>query len=145
MSTPEANQLSSNHWVHFTDSQQREVYVLSGTCVLNPVLLGPQDDSQWQRGQTEFAIPLPDLPDGQGLVIQQWAPTIVLGSFQEGGVAKNAGWAVDDFDLSVTEDTAYTSVWPVFKYAVGDIEGQLRRVAYTVTVVGYYAQLPVIL
>jgi hypothetical protein len=32
MSTPAANVLSSQHWVHFTDSQQREVYVLSGTC-----------------------------------------------------------------------------------------------------------------
>jgi hypothetical protein len=144
MSTPEANFLSSQHWVHFTDSQQREVYVLSGTCVLNPVLTGPQDGSQWQRGKTEFAIPLPDLPEGQGLVIQQWAPTIVLGSIQDDGVANNAGWAVDDFDLSVTEGTAYTEVWPVFNYAVGDTNGQLRRVAYSVTVVGYYAQLAVI-
>lgn len=144
MSTPEANQLSSSHWVHFTDSQQREVYVLSGTCVLNPVLTGPQDGSQWQRGQTEFAIPLPDLPDGQGLVIQQWAPAIVLGSIQDDGAAKNSGWAVDDFDLSVTEGTAYEDVWPVFNYAVGDTNGQLRRVAYTVTVVGYYAPLAVI-
>jgi hypothetical protein len=78
------------------------------------------------------------------LVIQQWAPAIVLGSIQDDGAAKNAGWAVDDFDLSVTEGTAYEDIWPVFHYAVGDTNGQLRRVAYTVTVVGYYAPLAVI-
>jgi hypothetical protein len=120
------------------------VYVLSGTCVLNPVEVGPQDGSRWQRGQTNFAIPVRDLPEGQGLVIQQWAPTVVLGSIQDDGVANNAGWAVDDFDLEVTEDQAAAFVYPVFNYAVGDTDGELRRVAYTVTVVGYHAQLPVI-
>jgi hypothetical protein len=144
MSTPEDNQLSSKHWVHFTDSQQREVYVLSGTCVLNPVLIGPQNGSEWQRGQTSFAIPLYDLPADKGLVIQQWAPTVVLGSIQDDPVAKETGWAVDDFDLSVTEGAAVKSVDAVFNYAVSDTNGQLRRVAYTVTVVGYYAQIPII-
>jgi hypothetical protein len=144
MSTPEFNVPVSEHWVHFTDSQQREVYVLSGTCILNPVLFGPQDGSRWQRGQTDFAVPVPDLPEGQGLVVQQWAPTVVLGSIQNDGVANNAGWAVDDFDLEVTEDQADAFVHPVFNYAVGDTDGELRRVAYTVAVVGYYAQLPVI-
>jgi hypothetical protein len=32
----------------------------------------------------------------------------------------------------------------VFNYAVGDTDGYLLRVAYTVTVVGYYAPLPII-
>jgi hypothetical protein len=144
MSTPAANFLSSQHWVHFTDSRQREVYVLSGTCILNPVLTGPQDGSRWQRGKTDFAIPVPDLPEGQGLVIQQWAPATVLGSIQNDGVANDAGWAVDDFDLEVTGGEPVTSVFPVFNYAVGDTDGYLLRVAYTVTVVGYYAPLPII-
>jgi hypothetical protein len=144
MSTPAANFLSSQHWVHFTDSRQREVYVLSGTCILNPVEVGPQDGSRWQRGKTDFAVPVPDLPQGQGLVIQQWAPTVVLATIQNDGVANDAGWAVDDFDLEVTEGEADTSVFPVFNYAVGDTDGYLLRVAYTVTVVGYYAQLAVI-
>lgn len=135
---------SSEHWVHFTDSQQRQVYVLSGICILDPVEVGPQDGSRWQRGRTDFAVPVPDLPEGQGLVIQQWAPTIVLGSIQNDGVANDAGWAVDDFDLEVAEGEAATSVFPVFDYAVGDTDGYLLRVAYTVTVVGYYAQLAVI-
>jgi hypothetical protein len=139
-----ANFLSSQHWVHFTDSQQREVYVLSGTCILNPVEAGPQDGSRWQRGQTDFAIPVPDLPVGQGLVIQQWAPTVVLGTIQNDGVANNAGWAIDDFDLEVAAGEAATSVFPVFNFAVGDNDGFLLRVAYTVTVVGHFAQLAVI-
>jgi hypothetical protein len=138
------NFLSSQHWVHFTDSQQREVYVLSGTCVLDPVLLGPQDGSRWLRGKTDFAIPVPDLPDGQGLVVEQWSPAVVLGSIQADGVANNAGWAVDDFDLEVTPGYSSEYVWPVFNYAVGDTDGELRRVAYTVTIVGYYAPLSVI-
>ena len=143
MSTPPANFLSSQHWVHFTDPQHREVYVLSGTCILNPVLTGPHDGSRWQRGKTDFAIPVPDLPQGQGLVIQQWAPTVVLGTIQNDGTAVNAGWAVDDFDLEVTGEAA-AYVWPVFNYAVGDTDGYLLRVAYTVTIVGHYARLPVI-
>ena len=51
MSTPAGNFLSSQHWVHFTDAQQREVYVLSGTCILNPVETGPQDGSRWHGGK----------------------------------------------------------------------------------------------
>ncbi len=144
MTTPAENFLSSQHWVHFTDSQQRQVYVLSGTCILNPVEVGPQDGSRWQRGQTDFAVPVPDLPEGQGLVVQQWAPAVVLGSIQNDGVANDAGWAVDDFDLEVAENEAVTFVNPVFNWAVGDTDGYLLRVAYTVTVVGYYAQLAVI-
>ena len=144
MTTPAANFLSSQHWVHFTDSRQREVYVLSGTCILNPVETGPQDGSRWHRGKTDFAVPVPDLPVGQGLVVQQWAPTVVLGSIQNDGVANDAGWAVDDFDLEVSQGEAASFVWPVFNYAVGDTDGYLLRVAYTVTVVGYYAPLPII-
>jgi hypothetical protein len=144
MSTPAANFLSSQHWVHFTDAEQRQVYVLSGTCILNPVEAGPQDGSRWQRGRTDFAVPVPDLPQGQGLVVQQWAPAVVLGSIQNDGVANDAGWAVDDFDLEVAENEAVTFVNPVFNWAVGDTDGYLLRVAYTVTVVGYYAQLAVI-
>jgi hypothetical protein len=143
MSAPALNFLSSEHWVHFTDSQQRQVYVLSGTCILNPPIRGPQDGSRWQRGQTFFDIPLPDLPEGQGLVIQQWAPTVVLGSIQNEDVANNAGWAVDDFDLEVSTE-ASTAVTPTFNFAVGDTDGYMMRVAYTVTVVGYYAPLPII-
>ena len=144
MTTPAENFLSSQHWVHFTDSEQRQVYVLSGTCILNPVLVGPQDGSRWNRGRTDFGVPVPDLPEGQGLVIQQWAPAVVLGSIQNDGVANDAGWAVDDFDLEVAENEAVTYVYPVFNWAVGDTDGYLLRVAYTVTVVGYYAQLAII-
>ena len=32
----------------------------------------------------------------------------------------------------------------MFNWAVGDTDGYLLRVAYTVTVVGYYAQLAII-
>ncbi len=144
MSTPPQNSLSSQHWVHFTDAQQRQVYVLSGTCILDPVLVGPQDGSRWQRGQTSFVVPVPGLPEGQGLVVQEWAPAVLLGSIQNDGVANNAGWAVDDFDLQVQAGTPDTNVYPVLSWAVGDTDGQMRRVAYTVTVIGYYAQLPII-
>jgi hypothetical protein len=144
MTTFATNSLSSQHWVHFTDSQQQQVYVLSGTCILNPVLAGPSDGSRWQRGQTSFEVPLPGLPQGQGLVVQQWAPAVLLGSIQNDGVANNAGWAVDDFDLQVSSGQAETAVYPVFNYAVGDTDGYLLRVAYTVTVVGTYGPLPII-
>ena len=77
MGTSGGNFLSSNHWVHLTDFQGREVYVLSGTCILDPPRVGPQDGERWQRGQTFFDIPVPDLPENQGLVVDQWAPTIL--------------------------------------------------------------------
>ncbi len=143
MSTSAANFLSSQHWVHFLDSQQRQVYVLSGTCILNPPLVGPQDGSRWQRGQTFFDVPLPELPSNQGLVIQEWAPTVLLGSIQNDGTANNAGWAVDDFDLEVSSE-ASTSVTATFNYAVGDTDGYMMRVAYSITVMGHYAPLPII-
>jgi hypothetical protein len=146
MSTPiiQSNVPTSEHSVHFTDSQGHQVYVLSGICILDPVPTGPQDGSRWRRGKTEFGIPVPNLPAGQGLVIDQWAPTLVLGSIQNDGVANNAGWAVDDFNLEVSPGVAVSTVFAVFDYAVGDTDGQLRRVAYTVTIVGHFGKLPII-
>jgi hypothetical protein len=137
------NFLSSDHWVHIQDPAGREVYVLSGTCILDPPLRGPSDGSRWQRGETNFAIPLHDLPSGQGLVIEQWAPTVVLGSIQNEEVANNAGWAVDDFDLVAFGDIPVTSIAPRFDFAVGDTDGYTMRVAYSVTVVGRFAPLPI--
>jgi len=144
MSTPNSNWVHSNHWVHFTDPEGRQVYVLSGTVILDPPLVGPQDGSRWQRGESSFNIELPDLPEGQGLVVEQWAPTVLLGSIQNDGVAENAGWAVDDFDLSVDPGVAFAFVSPTFNYAVGDTDGYIMRVSYSVTVVGYFAPLPII-
>jgi hypothetical protein len=143
-STPNNNRLSSNHWVHFTDPEGRQVYVLSGTVILDPPPVGPPNGSGWHRDETWFSILLPDLPDGQGLVIEQWAPTVLLGSIVNLGVAENAGWAVDDFDLSVDPGVADARVFPTFNYAVSDRDGYLERVAYSITVVGYYAPLPII-
>jgi hypothetical protein len=143
MGTSAANFLSSNHWVHFVDPERRQVYVFSGTCILDPPLVGPQDGSRWQRGSGWFEIPVPDLPTDQGLVVEQWAPTVLLGSIQNDNVANNAGWAIDDFDLEGT-DTPSESVTPTFNYAVGDTDGYIMRVAYSVTVVGYFAPLPII-
>jgi hypothetical protein len=142
------NFLSTQCAVHFTDSERRQVYVLSGTCILDPVLLGdPHNNDQWQRGQTYFQIPVPDLPvvDGvqQGFVVEQAAPAIVLGSIENEQVATNAGWAVDDFAVEVDGESS-EEVTATFNYAVRDNDGQMRRVAYTITLVGYYAPLPII-
>ena len=138
------NFLSSDHWVHFQDPAGREVYVLSGTCILDPPLQGPSDGSRWQRGETFFSIPLRDLPPDQGLIVEQWAPTVVLGSIQNDGVANDAGWAVDDFDLAPGFGEATTDITPVFRFAVGDTDGYMMRVAYTVTVIGRFGPLPII-
>ncbi len=92
------NYLSSDHWVHIQDPAGHEVFILSGTVILNPPLVGTSA-TRWNRGATAFDIPLRGLPDGQGLVIEQWAPTVLLGSIQNDGVSNNAGWAVDDFDV----------------------------------------------
>ena len=146
MSVVADNFLSTQCAVHFTDSQHRQVYVLSGTCILNPVLLGnPQNNDQWQRGQTWFQIPVPDLPVvggvQQGFVVEQAAPAIVLGSIENEQVATNAGWAVDDFAVEVNGE-ASEEVTATFNYAVRDNDGQMRRVAYTITLVGHYAPIP---
>lgn len=112
------------------------------------MLLGdPHNNDQWQRGQTYFQIPVPDLPvvDGvqQGFVVEQAAPAIVLGSIENEQVATNAGWAVDDFAVEVDGESS-EEVTATFNYAVRDNDGQMRRVAYTITLVGYYAPLPII-
>lgn len=136
------NHLSSNHWVHIQDSAGHEVFVLSGTVILDPPLVGTSA-TRWNRGSTAFDIPLYGLPDGQGLVIEQWAPTVLLGSIQNDGVSNNAGWAVDDFNVYVPSEPV-SAVEAQFTYAVGDGDGYLMRVSYSVTVVGHYAPVPVI-
>ncbi len=145
MSVPpstQGNYLSTDHWVHFQDLAGQEVFVLSGTVILDPPLVGTSA-SRWNRGATAFDIPLHGLPSGQGLVIEQWAPTVVLGSIQNDGVSNNAGWAVDDFDV-YAPSWAVTAVEAQFNWAVGDSDGYLMRVAYSVTVVGHFAPVPVI-
>ena len=139
-----ANFLSSDHWVHFQDLAGRQVYVLSGTCILDPPLQGPSDGSRWQRGQTFFSIPLRDLPADEGLVVEQWAPTVVVGSIQNDGTANNAGWAVDDFDLEPGFGEATAAISPSFNFAVGDSDGYMMRVAYSVTVIGHFAPFSII-
>ena len=135
--------LSSDHQVHFQDLAGRQVYVLSGTCILDPIPQGPSDGSRWQRGETSFDIPLHNLPSGQGLIVEQWATTVVLGSIQNDGTAINAGWAVDDFDLVVFGE-AVERISPQFKFAVGDSDGYIMRVAYTITVIGRFGPIQVI-
>src|SRR4051794_22139471 len=126
--TTMTNFLSSDHWVHFQDLAGRQVYVLSGTCILDPPLNGPSDDSRWLRGETFFSIPLHDLPTQQGLIVEEWAPTVVLGSIQNDGTAVDAGWAVDDFDLEPGFGEATTAISPRFNFAVGDSDGYMMRV-----------------
>jgi len=141
--TTAGNFLSSEHWVHTQDPSGRELFILSGTCILNPPLQGPQDGSRWHRGQGAFEIPLRGLPTGQGLVVEQWAPTVLLGSIQNEHTAVDAGWAVDDFDLLRSAE-AVSAVEVVFDWAVGDTDGYLMRITYQVTVLGHYGDLPII-
>jgi hypothetical protein len=144
MSTPigeMSNYLSSQYWVHFEDHAGRQVYVLSGTCILNPPLVGPSDGSRWQRGSATFFVPFPELPVDQGLIIENWAPTVVMASIQNDEVANNAGWAVDDFNVVDAGGPPVTGITAGFNYAVGDTDGYLERVAYSITVVGSYAPL----
>lgn len=136
------NYLSSDHWAHIQDLAGHEVFILSGTVILNPPLVGTSA-TRWNRGATAFDIPLYGLPSGQGLVIEQWAPTVLLGSVQNDGVSNNAGWAVDDFDVYAPSE-AVTAVEATFNYAVGDGDGYVLRVSYSVTVVGHFAPVPVI-
>ncbi len=137
-----ANRLSSDHWVHIQDLAGHEVFILSGTVILDPPLVGTSG-ARWNRGATAFEIPLYGLPAGQGLVIEQWAPTVLLGSIQNDGVSNNAGWAVDDFDVYAPSE-AVTAVEAQFNYAVGDDDGYMMRVSYSVTVVGHFAPVAVI-
>lgn len=143
---PPANFLTDTHQyaVHFTDSQQRQVYVLSGTVILDPPLHGPTDGSRWLRGTTSFDVPVPDLPSGQWLVIEQVAPLVVLAAIQNNNVANNAGWTIDDIITGPSEGQPVHSVNLAFNYAVGDSDGYLNRVGYTVTLLGYYAPAPII-
>ncbi len=117
-----------------------EVFILSGTVILNPPLVGTSA-TRWNRGATAFDLPLYGLPAVQGLVTEQWAPTVLLGSIQNDGVSNNAGWAVDDSDVYVPSE-AVTAVEAQFKYAVGD--GYVMRVSYSVTVIGHFTPVPVI-
>ena len=41
-------------------------------------------------------------------------------------------------------DAPSASVTPALNYAVGDTDGYIMRVAYSVTVVGHYAPFPII-
>jgi hypothetical protein len=50
---------------------------------------------------------------------------------------------VDDFDVYAPSE-AVTTVESQFNYAVGDDDGYMMRVSYSVTVVGHFAPVPVI-
>jgi hypothetical protein len=69
----------------------------------------------------------------------QVVPIVAPASFQNGGPAESAGWAVDDCAVEYVihePEGVGVQVHLTARLAVRDLDGQLRRVAYSAAVLG---------
>ena len=87
--------ISTYHWVKFNVENNRVCYILTGIFIVN--LMG--NSGNWLHERINMAIPIPELPEGQGIHIELWAPLFTLSSVFNAATAVNSGHAIDNFDL----------------------------------------------
>lgn len=123
------------HWVEFNVPNSRICYVLTGVFVVN--LMGSSQN--WLRQRIYLSIPIPALPQGYGLHIEQWAPLFTLTSIYNRDNSVNNGDAIDNFDLSsrVTDSNYGESSANFYAdVAIRDSDAFIYRIGYNITLIG---------
>ena len=138
-----ANFLSSDHWVHFQDLAGRQVYVLSGTCILDPPLQGPSDGSRWQRGQTSSAF-----PSATSRPMRAWWSSNGRHGCRRVDPERRDREQRRLGGRRLRPRTrlrrGHCGDHAQLNFAVGDSDGYMMRIAYSVTVVGHFAPFTII-
>lgn len=86
-----------------------------------------------------LAIPIPGLPQDQGLHIEQWAPLFTLSSIYNKDNSVNNGDAIDNFDLADRELDPNFGNNPANFFAdiaIRDSDAFIYRIGFNVTLRG---------
>jgi hypothetical protein len=135
--------LATSHWVKFNTGDNRICYTLTGIFIVN--LKGSSQD--WLRERIILTIPIPALPSGKGLSVENWAPLFTLSAIYNKDNSLNNGDAIDNFDLnSVPSPNSGETVLSFFAdVALRDSDSFIFRIGYNVTLVGTLKPINVIL
>jgi hypothetical protein len=137
----------SQYYSYFDLPDGTRAYTLTGVAVCTVGGLGLPSDGRWRREQLYVIVSIPDLPDfppQNAVLLRHWAPFFTLNSISNDGVANDAGWAVDSWEVKQPGDVPaagpLTDPVRVVGYAVnlaaGDIDGYILRVGYHINLVG---------
>jgi hypothetical protein len=122
-------------------TDDRRYYELTGVASLSFKGVG----GGWLHEPCTISIGIPALPAGKGLILEQWAPLVTMNSIANEQASIEAGWAVDNFDLSYTTGKAVSDVAIEADLAVRDVDGFILRLGYSVHLIGRVADLSPVL
>jgi hypothetical protein len=131
----------SKHYVYYKLPTGQMFYTLTGVVLTT----AHTEDDLWHRDTLLFDVAIPQLPQGKGLVVDQWAPFVTINSVASDGPDPNAAWAVDGFDLVLDPmphtHNARTDVEVRCNIAVRGAGAYLLRVGYIVNLLGQLLDL----
>lgn len=128
--------IESAHHVKMVVEDSMVCYVLTGVLVANDI---KGLDQHWLRERIAVNIQIPELPEGMGLHIHQWAPYFTMNSVYNKDTAVNSGHAVDGFALAWREvDTNFGQdiVRFFIDVAISERDAYLLRIGYNITIKG---------
>ena len=138
----DAPRFRSQYWVHTPVANDRHLVTLSGIVVID--YKGITSD-EWRHDTLHLGIAFPSdfFPQKKVLKLEYWAPFVTINAIYNKDAAVNAGWAVDDFGVSLSPDkTVSGSIHIWANIAVRDSDGYLYRVGYNLTVSGVFVDPP---
>jgi hypothetical protein len=116
------------------ETQRGLAYTLTGVVLVNFKGTGG-GPANITRTNLQFTVGIPELPDGQGLRFKYWAPFATLNTISNDDIARDALWAVDNFNVADPQHVA-RGVTVNCALAVRDIDGFILRVGYIIHLVG---------
>ena len=138
----EADLFTSSHWVHTEAVGNRHLVTMTGVVIVN--FSGNATDNEWRRDTVELHLKFPDIfPAGpvKWFKVEHWAPFITINAIANDQQSIDAGWAVDDFGgPGPVEFRDGLKIWA--NLAVREINGNIARIGYSVTVSGFFVDPP---
>jgi hypothetical protein len=135
----DASRFRSFNYVHVPLGGNRHLITCTGIVIID--YKGETSDA-WRRDKLHLSFPIPELPAGQWLNLDYWAPFLTINAIFNQDQSINAGWAVDEVGLEVPQNRTIPALSIVADIAVRDSDGWLYRVGYNVTVSGQFVSAP---
>jgi hypothetical protein len=126
----------SQFYNYFDVNDGLRAYTLTGVAVLT---FQGGGGGRFKRDTLLVKVDLPDLPDfppKNALQLVHWAPLFTLNSISNDGVANDAAWAVDGWELETRLDFPTRDIAFNVALAVGDADGFILRVGYMISLLG---------
>ena len=129
---PSIASVHSEHHVLTRPEPGRLAYTMTGIAM---VADGVGSGQVWSQHTVNWTVHLPGLAPGKKLALVHWAPFVALSSISNDNAATNAGWAVDSFRVTGTEQPQ-TYVVVQADLAIRDADGWILRLAYSLHLLG---------